>query len=343
MEHFESMPHEQIYQRAQRIDAAAILGSSFAWLEVAAGVSSSAPTAQKGAAQVIDEAGWSGAAADAAAASMRVFADSVDDLAAVCAEVGARLGGVAAAAEAVKIAVVPPGDSGPIGTIARILEAAKVIDAQMAAEALRQEALLAMNMIYKPAYGLAGTNVPGLPEVSVGSGAGVPDSGAKPTDHDAPSALADVPKPVEPLGNPGAADLPPSATAPPAPGSSVPPDTGGESAPPTAGQPVAPPASGVSPTTGPPVPPQPVPSADPPVPNNPGAPVQPTAPPPAPSSGEPVEPPAPGPAAPQPPGAGALTDPGGQPGVTGPIPDAPKPPAQAPTGLDQPGVIGPAR
>ena len=100
MEHFESMPHEQIYTRTQQIDAGAVLGASRTWLETAATLTTSMPLTKASADRVINDTGWSGAAADAAAASTRSFAASIDELAAVMAEVGARLGGVAAAAEA---------------------------------------------------------------------------------------------------------------------------------------------------------------------------------------------------------------------------------------------------
>src|SRR5690606_41247979 len=66
--------------------------------------------------------------------------------------------------EAVKVAVVPPGNTGPVGALARLLEAAKVIDADMVQEVLRQEAILTMNMVYKPAYTAAGSGVPAPPE-----------------------------------------------------------------------------------------------------------------------------------------------------------------------------------
>ncbi|WP_415842937.1 hypothetical protein, partial [Nocardia ninae] len=163
MEHFESMRHEEIYAKTQQIDAAEILRASVAWLEAAGTVSTSFPLTRGSVDRVMNSMEWKGAAADAAYASIRSFAASADELAAVMGQVGARLGGVAAAAEAVKIAVAPPGSSGPIGAVARLLEAAHVIDAKMAEEALRQEAVLAMNMVYKPAYGMAGKAVPALP------------------------------------------------------------------------------------------------------------------------------------------------------------------------------------
>ncbi|MFX0579643.1 hypothetical protein, partial [Nocardia nepalensis] len=163
MEHFESMKHEEIYAKTQQIDAAQILNASVTWMEVAGTLASSFPLTRTGSDRVMNSMAWEGAAADAAYASARSYADSVDELAAIMGQVGARLGAVAAAAEAVKIAAVPPGNSGPIGTVARLLEAANVINAQMAQEALRQEAVLAMNMIYKPAYQMAGTAVPALP------------------------------------------------------------------------------------------------------------------------------------------------------------------------------------
>ncbi|MEU2254150.1 hypothetical protein [Nocardia xishanensis] len=178
MEHFESMPHEEIYAKTQQIDAGEILRASVTWLEVAAALATSMPLTRGGADRVMNGMEWEGAAANAAYASTRSFAASVDELSAVMGQVGARLGGVAAAAEAVKLAVVPPGSSGPIGAIAQLLEAANVIDAQMAQEALRQEAVLAMNMVYKPAYTMAGNGVPALPEPPALPG--IPDAGVIP-------------------------------------------------------------------------------------------------------------------------------------------------------------------
>ncbi|WP_246349871.1 hypothetical protein [Nocardia barduliensis] len=123
MEHFESLRHEEIYAKAQQIDAAQVLRASTTWLEVAGALTTSFPLTRGGVDRVMDSAEWKGAAADAAQASARSFAASADELAAVLGQVGARLGGVAAAAEAVKLAVVPPGASGPVGAIAQLLEA----------------------------------------------------------------------------------------------------------------------------------------------------------------------------------------------------------------------------
>ncbi|WP_280276261.1 hypothetical protein [Nocardia wallacei] len=186
MEHFESLTHEQIHAGTQRIDAGEILQASLVWLEAAGTLTTSMPLTRNEVDRAMNGAGWQGAAADAADACTRGLAESVEELAAIMGEVGARLGALAAAAEAVKLAVVPPGNSGPIGAIARILEAAHVLDAQLAQEALRQEALLAMNMIYKPAYTAAGTAVPALPDSPALPG-GAPDS--SPTKPSAPQSL----------------------------------------------------------------------------------------------------------------------------------------------------------
>jgi hypothetical protein len=160
IEHFEAMRHEDIYRATQQIDAGEILRISGTWMHAATTLQTSLPLTRAGADRVMNAMEWDGEAADAAFASTRSFADSVEELAGVLGQVGLRLGAVAAAAEAVKIAVVPPGDSGPVGALARLLEAAKVIDAQMVQEVLRQEAILTMNMVYKPAYLAAGTAVP---------------------------------------------------------------------------------------------------------------------------------------------------------------------------------------
>jgi hypothetical protein len=274
MEHFESMPHEEIYAQAQRIDAGEILRASLVWLDAATAVTTSMPITRATADDVMSSAGWEGPAADAAYASTRRFAASVDELAEVMAEVGARLGAVAAAAEAVKLAVVPPGNSGPIGAVVRLLEASHVIDAQLAREAMRQEAVLAMNMIYKPAYSAAGTGIPALPEP--------PDLPGTPPAHHAPSnhTPANPPAPQPP---------PPPQQAPATPQQPQPPQT-------------STPAPAPAQTPPPPTPTQP--------PNTPA---------PSPAPNLPAGPP--------------LSDQGGQPGITGPIPGN----STTPT-TDQPGV-----
>ncbi|MFR9751587.1 hypothetical protein ACL02S_11175 [Nocardia sp. 004] len=315
MEHFESLRHEEIYAKAQQIDAAQIVCAATTWLEVAAALTTSFPLTRAAVERVMNSMEWEGATADAAEAGTRGFAASIDELAAVLDQVGARLGGVAAAAEAVKVAVAPPGGTGPVGTIARILEAAQVIDAQMAREALRQEAVLAMNMIYKPAYTAAGTGVPALPAPPGTPSATPPSQPISPsgpahplpepecpdiesdseTTHSAPySPKSPAPQPNNPL---------PSA---PAPQSPVPE--------PQAPAPEPPPQS----RQAPPPTPTPAPSSPPPAQQLPES--APSTPPPAPDQAEPTVP---------------LPDPGGQPGVTGPIEDNQHQPPTA----NQPGVI----
>ncbi|MFI5782025.1 hypothetical protein [Nocardia sp. NPDC051570] len=297
MEHFESMPHEQIYAGTQQIDAGAILQTSAVWLEGAT-LGASMPLTSGNADRIMDAAQWQGPAADAAAACARSFAESIDELAAVMGEVGARLGAVATAAEAVKLAVVPPGDSGPIGAIARTLEAIGVIDAQLAAEAMRQEAVLAMNMIYKPSYSAAGNGIPALPEPPALPGNPAPQQ-SKPK----PSA----PQPVPPQHQTPAPPETPAPQQPRTPTPQPPPSTAPSS--PTPHTPESP-----TPTT-PPAP----------------APASPPAPPP------PSQSPTPAPQSPPPPAGPPLTDQGGQPGVTGPIPN------QSTSPSDQPGVVPPSR
>ncbi|WP_431962706.1 hypothetical protein [Nocardia sp. bgisy134] len=263
MEHFESIPHEEIYAKTQQIDAGEILRASVTWLEVAAALATSMPLTRGGADRVMNGMEWEGAAASAAYASTRSFASSVDELSAVMGQVGARLGGVAAAAEAVKLAVVPPGSSGPIGAIAQLLEAANVIDAQMAQEALRQEAVLAMNMVYKPAYTMAGNGVPALPEPPVLSA--VPDAGVIPQSSngsagygapgsEAPEGTESVPPesdsqpepPIDSVPDPSAPESrTPTPDAPPS--QDVPPPTQEAPAPPTTEAP--PPTQDVPPPT----------------------------------------------------------------------------------------------
>ncbi|WP_040795049.1 hypothetical protein [Nocardia higoensis] len=376
MEHFESMSHEEIYAKTQQIDAGEILRASGVWLEAAATVAGAMPLTRAAADRVMNSMEWEGAAADAAYASTRSFAESVEELTAVMGQVGARLGAVAAAAEAVKLAVVPPGDSGPIGAIARLLEAAKVIDAQMVQEALRQEAVLAMNMIYKPAYSAAGTGVPALPEppgslrvpgaddVPSPKSAPAPASDVAPGSGGAPEARQPEAESESPGGEvapgegvtPGPESEPreaPAEPAPPAdqaPSPEPAPSPGPDAAPPTSEapsepapspEPEAPPTpSDPSPAPPPEPAPEPAPSPEP-VPQPAPAPEPAPAPAPAPERApEPAPEPAPAPPPQDPPAGvpGQLPDPGGQPGVTGPIPGADQGAAHE-SGMDQPGVI----
>ncbi|WP_406272001.1 hypothetical protein OH799_31860 [Nocardia sp. NBC_00881] len=345
MEHFESMRHEEIYAKAQQIDAAQVLRASAIWLEAAGTLTTSFPLTRDSVDRVLNSTEWKGATADAAYVSARSFAASVDELAAVLGQVGARLGGVAAAAEAVKLAVAPPGNSGPISTVAKLLEAAHVINAQMAQEALRQEAVLAMNMVYKPAYTLAGTSVPALP---------TPPQASAPNSQFAPQAVApaepghSTPAPVRPDGDQSTPNTPqpapsapesraPSQTpAPPTQQQQTPDSPPTQQVPPTQQAPSNPQAPSTPPTQQTPSP-QPSPQipepAQPPVPQ-PAPPTQPPHPtsPPAPQIPQPAPPPPnPGPAGPP----VQLPGPGDQPGVTGPVQEHPE---QVPT-TNQPGVV----
>ncbi|WP_459549740.1 WXG100 family type VII secretion target [Nocardia sp. X0981] len=350
MEHFESMRHEDIYAGTQQIDAAEILRASGTWMHAATTLQTSFPLTRSGAERVMSAMGWEGEAADAAYAGTRSFADSVNELAAVLGQVGLRLGAVAAAAEAVKIAVVPPGESGPVGALARLMEAAKVIDAHMVQEVLRQEAILTMNMVYKPAYTTAGTGVPALPDPPAAPGAlpplEPPRSQVVHTAGTVPAPAPTAPGTAEPGADaPRDESAPPSAPAPEnAPQAPAPPAAAGGTPPP----PVAPaPGEVPPPAEEPKLSAPPPPAGQPPAAEQPSAPPEPPAPetPPAPAPpapAQPPEPPAPAPAepeAPAPPGQNPtgvpLSDPGGQPGITGPVPGQRAP--------DQPGVIPPGR
>ncbi|NKY59897.1 hypothetical protein [Nocardia flavorosea] len=325
MEHFEAMRHEDIYQATQQIDAGEILRLSGTWMNAAATLQSTFPLTRANANLVMNEAEWEGEAADAALACARSFAESIEELAGVVGQVGLRLGAVAAAAEAVKIAVVPPGGTGPVGALARLLEAAKVIDAGMLQEVLRQEAILTMNMVYKPAYTAAGSGVPALPEPPPLPGALPPLAPpiATPQVTSAqPSSTGTTPDDVDP----GLPDQPGTIPAPPPAGPSPAPEAPAPSPESEAPRPQ-------------PTPETPAPTDNPP-PRSPGTPAPPAPPAPAqpPAAEAPPEPDEPDPAPPPPPpgqpSSGApLSDPEGQPGITGPIPGGRAP--------DQPGVIPP--
>ncbi len=309
MEHFESVPHERIYAGTQQIDAGEIARASLVWLNGAATINTAMPITRSTTDGVMNSIGWEGAAADAAYASTRSFAESLDELAEVMAEVGARLGTVAAAAEAVKLAVAPPGGSGPIGAVARALEAAHVIDAALAQETLRQEAVLAMNMIYKPAYSGAGTGIPALPAPPA-----LPGDASSAPNHSNHTAPQSVPSQQQ---HPAAPEQPEAPQPHPEPQPHAEPQQPAKPQNPT--PPATPaPSAEPAPSTEPAPAPTPPESLQPPA----------TAPTPAPKPPTPPASPAPAlPADPQ------LSDPGGQPGITGPIPNN-----TTPTTPDQPGI-----
>ncbi|MGW6332853.1 hypothetical protein [Nocardia rhamnosiphila] len=346
MEHFEAMRHEDIYRATQQIDAGEILRTSGTWMHAATTLQTSLPLTRAGADRVMNAMEWDGEAADAAFASTRSFADSVEELAGVLGQVGLRLGAVAAAAEAVKIAVVPPGDSGPVGALARLLEAAKVIDAQMVQEVLRQEAILTMNMVYKPAYLAAGTAVPALPEPPAAPGP-LPPLGPAPASRaridsavgaeSAPAVGDSTTSGREATESGGGTDRPvPHGDSAPAPeGPTAPEDTPAPSPEHGGGSPQPPAPEVPEPTDGPAPPAEPDPGHTAPAPP-PTPPVQPPAAeqPPAPAApAEPGPEPEPEPRAAPNPTAVPLSDPAGQPGITGPVPGRRAP--------DQPGVIPP--
>ncbi|MEU1983924.1 hypothetical protein [Nocardia sp. NPDC019395] len=326
MEHFEGMRHADIYRATQQIDAGEILRISGTWMQAAATLHSIFPVTRANADLVMNEAEWEGDAADAAFACTRSFSESVEELAGVIGQVGMRLGAVAAAAEAVKIAVVPPGDTGPVGALARLLEAAKVIDADMVQEVLRQEAILTMNMVYKPAYSTAGSGVPALPEPP-------PPPGALPPLSPPITTPQLAPDPAPEPSSTGTAPEDDSSDRPDQPGTipAPPPPTGQAPAPETA-PPQANPETTPAPAPGPgeEQPPGPTEQSTPPTAPPPSTPPRETTPPERPAQ---EQPPAAAAPPPQNPAGVPLSDPAGQPGITGPVPGQRAP--------DQPGVIPP--
>lgn len=163
MEHFESLRHDEIYAKAQQIDPAALAMASATWMEIAGTITAGFPAATAILDGVLNDERWHGAAADAAAQSARSISASATEFAEAMASVSTRLAAVAAAGEAVKLAVVPPNDRGPVAIITSLLSGASLMDAQQMEEALRKEAVLVMNTVYAPCYRPAGEGVPGFP------------------------------------------------------------------------------------------------------------------------------------------------------------------------------------
>jgi hypothetical protein len=163
MEHFESLPHDEIYAKAQQIDPAELAGGSMAWAEIAGTLSSEFPAA----CAMLDGLLGGGPnvppAADPARRCAELIAAFAAEFADALASISARLAAIAAVGEAVKLAVVPPDDHGPTTITTSLLSGASLMDSQQTAETLRREAVLVMNMLYAPSYRPAGDRVPRFP------------------------------------------------------------------------------------------------------------------------------------------------------------------------------------
>jgi hypothetical protein len=165
MEHFESIPHAEIYTKAQQINPAEIASGSLAWAEIARTLATGFGDAAAilDASLARDDDNDDPADLDPGQRCARRMAAAAAEFATAMESIAARLATIAASGEALKLAVVPPNDPMPVAITASLRSGAALMDSQQTDEALRREAVFAMNMVYAPCYRPAGVDLPRFP------------------------------------------------------------------------------------------------------------------------------------------------------------------------------------
>ena len=184
-EFFESMSHDAIYAGAQSMRPGALSTHADKWHSVQAALDGMLLGYRLKIGGIIGS-GWEGEGADAGRAAVDAFVGSGQRASEVMGSVKSRLQQAASAAEAVRAAVPPPEHVDTAAMLPLALlnppSAAAMAAAQQRAEEARQEAIRAMNAIYKPAMIPVGNGVPTfaapVDPTAGGGGAGAPGSGS---------------------------------------------------------------------------------------------------------------------------------------------------------------------
>lgn len=222
VEHFEGMTHQALYQAVHGeggMDAAGLRTLQQVWQENYSDLLNLTMFNQLGLNRIFSDGLWTGAASDAAQVASERYASAANQIGQVFASVANRLDALAWSAEAVRAAVQPPPGTAvlyadpddPNQSVLPGLVNPEFSDQDRAARELaRQEAVRALNNIYKPTYPPAGSGVPtyvAVPQI----------------DGDTP----DAPGGISP-GTPGS----PVTTSTTPPGATTAPGTPGEASPP---------------------------------------------------------------------------------------------------------------
>ncbi|WP_280435975.1 hypothetical protein [Nocardia carnea] len=222
LEHFEGMTHQALYQAVHGeggMDAAGLRTLQQVWRENYSDLLNLTTFNRLGLNRIFSEGLWTGAASDAAQVASERYALAANQIGQVFASVADRLDALAWSAEALRAAVQPPpgpavllaDPDDPSQSVLPGLVSPEFSDQDRAArEVARQEAVRALNNIYKPTYPPAGSGVPTyvtVPQMA-GDTPGVP-GGTNPGTTGSPSTTSATPPgaPTE-SGTPGEATPP---------------------------------------------------------------------------------------------------------------------------------------
>ncbi|MGV9926155.1 hypothetical protein [Nocardia rhamnosiphila] len=172
IEHFEGMTHQALYQAVHGqggMDAAGLRTLQQVWRENYSDLLNLTMFNRLGLNRIFSDGLWTGAASDAAQVASERYALAANQIGQVFASVADRLDALAWSAEAVRAAVQPPPGTAvlyadpddPSQSVLPGLVNPEFSDQDRAARELaRQEAVRALNNIYKPTYPPAGSGVP---------------------------------------------------------------------------------------------------------------------------------------------------------------------------------------
>lgn len=172
IEHFEGMTHQALYQAVHGqggMDAAGLRTLQQVWRENYSDLLNLTMFNRLGLNRIFSDGLWTGAASDAAQVASERYALVANQIGQVFASVADRLDALAWSAEAVRAAVQPPPGTAvlyadpddPSQSVLPGLVNPEFSDQDRAARELaRQEAVRALNNIYKPTYPPAGSGVP---------------------------------------------------------------------------------------------------------------------------------------------------------------------------------------
>ncbi|WP_459548125.1 hypothetical protein [Nocardia sp. X0981] len=212
LEHFEGWTHQAMYEAvhgAGGMDAAGLRTLQRVWRENYSDLVNLSTFNLLGMNRIFGEGLWTGDSADAAQAAAERYSAVANQIGRVFGSVANRLDALAWAAEALRAAVQPPPNTAvvqidpddPTQSVLPGLMSPEYADqARAAQEVARQEAVRALNNIYKPTYPPAGSGVPTyvmVPQIG-GDTPGTP-AGTSPS----------------PPGSPGAAPVTPDDGTPP--------------------------------------------------------------------------------------------------------------------------------
>ncbi|WP_187776292.1 hypothetical protein [Antrihabitans cavernicola] len=182
-EFFESMSHQAIYDGAQKMQPGVLNDRGNTWHSVQSSLDGMLFGYRMEIAALVNGS-WEGDGANAAQGAVDAFIASGQEASEVMGSVVSRLHQASSAAEAVRAAVPVPEAVDPVAMLPMALlnppSAAAVAEAQKRAEEARQEAIRAMNNIYKPTMIPVGNGVPSFsaPTDPTSGGAGAAGGGS---------------------------------------------------------------------------------------------------------------------------------------------------------------------